>query len=94
MSGGAAATRKTNAGHVLTIEPRPALVGAPVAMSDLEDWANALRKAERELDVATTRSDVNAPARLVMLAKAELKLLEQKTPTRRASGATAPAASV
>ena len=47
VSGGAAATRKTNAGHVLTIEPRPALVGAPVAMSDLEDWANALRKAER-----------------------------------------------
>jgi hypothetical protein len=31
---------------------------------------------------------------VVMLAKAELKLLEQKTPTRRASGATALAASV
>lgn len=93
MPGGAAAIRKTNAGHDLTVEPRPALVGAPVAMSDLEDWTNALRKVERELD-AITRSDVNAAAWLVMLAKAELKLLEQWTPTRRASGATAPAASV
>lgn len=93
MPGGAAAIRKTNAGHVLTVEPRPALVGAPVAMSDLEDWTNALRKVERELD-AITRSDVNAAAWLVMLAKAELKLLEQWTPTHRASGATAPAASV
>ena len=92
VPGGAAAIRKTNAGHDLTVEPRPALVGAPVAMSDLEDW-NALRKVERELD-AITRSDVNAAAWLVMLAKAELKLLEQWTPTRRASGATAPAASV
>ena len=93
MPGGAAAIRKTNAGHVLTVEPRPALVGAPAAMSDLEDWTNALRKVERELD-AITRSDVNAAAWLVMLAKAELKLLEQWTPTHRASGATAPAASV
>ena len=93
MPGGAAAIRKTNAGHDLTVEPRPALVGAPVAMSDLEDWTNALRKVERELD-AITRSDVNAAAWLVMLAKAELKLLEQWTPTHRASGATAPAASV
>jgi hypothetical protein len=62
-------------------------------MDDFTYWTNALRKAEQELDAATGRSDINAAAKRVMLAKAELRRLAQKAPTRRGSGAAAPAAS-
>jgi hypothetical protein len=62
-------------------------------MSDLEYRTAALRKAERELEAATERSDVNAAAGRLMRIKAELKALERKASTRRASGAGAPAAS-
>jgi hypothetical protein len=37
-----------------------------------------LRKAEQELDAANTRAAINAAAKPVMLAKAELKRLEQE----------------
>jgi hypothetical protein len=42
-------------------------------MNDLAYWTKRLQEAERELDAATRRSDVNAAAKRVMLAKAELK---------------------
>jgi hypothetical protein len=61
-------------------------------MDDREYWTKQLREAEAELEVATRRSDVNAAAKRVMLAKAELKRLQQG-PTRRASGVAASAAS-
>lgn len=38
----------------------------------------ALRQAEQELDAATRRSDVNAAARRLMAAKAEVRLLERE----------------
>jgi hypothetical protein len=62
-------------------------------MSNLESWTSGLCKAEQELDAATKRTDVNAATEEVMLAKAELMRLEQKTPTRQGSGVAAPAAS-
>jgi hypothetical protein len=37
-----------------------------------------LRKAEQELDAANTRAAINAAAKPVMLAKAELKRLKQE----------------
>jgi hypothetical protein len=35
-------------------------------MSDLDYWTNALRKAERELDAATTRTALNTAAKNLM----------------------------
>jgi hypothetical protein len=49
-------------------------------MNDLTYWTRKLQEAERELDAATRRSDVNAAARRLMLAKAELK--QARTITR------------
>jgi hypothetical protein len=43
---------------------------------DRDYWTKALREAERELEDATTRSAVNAAAKKLMQAKAELKALE------------------
>lgn len=40
----------------------------------------ALREAERELDVATTKSELNAAAKRFMRAKAELKALTAEQP--------------
>ena len=40
---------------------------------DLKFWKRALRKAERELDAATTRMALDAAAKKLMRAKAELK---------------------
>ena len=40
-------------------------------------WLDVLREAETELEAATRRSDVNAAAKRLMLAKRELKRLEQ-----------------
>ena len=56
-------------------------------MNDLAYWSDALRKAERELDAATTRTAINSAAGRLMRIKGELKALERKAPTRRASGA-------
>jgi hypothetical protein len=47
-------------------------------------WTKALREAERELEAATTRTAVNAAAKKLQRAKAELKQLKE-TPTERAS---------
>jgi hypothetical protein len=43
---------------------------------DLKFWNKALREAERELDAATTRTALDAAARKLMRAKAELKRLQ------------------
>jgi hypothetical protein len=50
--------------------------------------ARQLREAEAELDVATRRSDVDAAAKRLQRAKAELKRLEAEAaerPTQRAT---------
>jgi hypothetical protein len=62
-------------------------------MNDLQYWTTQLQEAERDLKAATRRSEVNAAANRVMLAKAELKRLERKPATRRGLGLAAPAAS-
>ena len=59
---------------------------------DRDYWTKALREAERELEAATRRSDVDAAARRVQRAKAALKALEAgtarpKRPARRGSRA-------
>jgi hypothetical protein len=46
-------------------------------MDDREYWTRQLREAERALEAATRRSDVNAAAKRLQLVKAELKRLEQ-----------------
>jgi hypothetical protein len=51
------------------------------AMSDLEYWTKVLKEAERELDAATRLSDVNAVAKRLQRAKAELKRLEAAGPS-------------
>jgi hypothetical protein len=58
-------------------------------MNDREYWTRKLQEAEAELEAATTRTGINA----AVLAKAERKRLEQKTPTRWVSGVAAPAVS-
>jgi hypothetical protein len=55
-------------------------------MNDLTYWTKKLREAERELNAATRRSEVSLAASRLMSIKAELKRLEQRTPTRQASG--------
>jgi hypothetical protein len=56
-------------------------------MSDLIYWTQRLQEAEAELEAATRRTDVNAAAKKLQLAKAELKRIEQKGAlTRQASG--------
>jgi beta-glucosidase-like glycosyl hydrolase len=56
-------------------------------MNDLTYWTTKLKEAERELDAATRRSDVNAAAKRVMRVKAELKAVKaEKGP----SGPTRP----
>jgi hypothetical protein len=54
---------------------------------DRDYWTRELREAERELDAATRRSDVDAAAKKLQRAKAALKALEAKTerPKRRSS---------
>jgi hypothetical protein len=57
-------------------------------MDDREYWTKQLREAERELDAATRRSDVNAAAKRLQRAKAQLKRLEAEAaerPKRRPS---------
>jgi hypothetical protein len=57
-------------------------------MDDREYWTKQLREAEAELEAATRRSDVNAAAKRLQRAKAELKRLEAESaerPKRRSS---------
>ena len=55
---------------------RFASVHAYIAAVDLKFWQKALREAERELEAATTRTVLDAAAKKLMRAKAELKRLE------------------
>src|SRR5687767_7074281 len=52
---------------------------------DRQRWTKLLREAERELEAATKRTDVDAAAKRLMRAKSELKALEQATASRAAS---------
>jgi hypothetical protein len=45
-------------------------------VDDREYWTKQLREAERELEAATRRSDVDAAAKKLQRAKGELKRLE------------------
>jgi hypothetical protein len=56
-------------------------------MDDLTYWTQKLRQAEAELDAAAKRSDVDAAARKLQHAKAQLRMLEvsAKKPNRRPS---------
>jgi hypothetical protein len=45
------------------------------AMNDLAYWTNKLKEAERELEAATKRSEINAAAGRLMRIKAELKAI-------------------
>ena len=49
-------------------------------ITDFDYWTKQLKRAEQELDAATRLSDVNAAAKRLMLAKAELKRLEAAAP--------------
>jgi hypothetical protein len=53
-----------------------------------EFWTKALQETERELDAATTRTTINAAARKVMRARAELKRLEAEPADRPKRQAT------
>jgi multidrug efflux pump subunit AcrA (membrane-fusion protein) len=65
-------------------------------MDDREYWTKQLREAEAELDAATRRSDVDAAAKRLQRAKAELKALEAgsaKRPKRSSRGSHSAGAS-
>lgn len=47
---------------------------------NLKQVQSALREAERELDAATTRTELNAAAKRLMRVKAELKALAGEQP--------------
>jgi hypothetical protein len=55
-------------------------------MNDRDYWTAVLKGAEQQLDAATRRSDVNAAAARLMLAKTELKRIELSQPIRRLFG--------
>jgi hypothetical protein len=59
-------------------------------MQDRDYWTKALQQAERELEAATTRTEVNAAATKLQRARAELKALEvvQKPKRRSTRGAS------
>jgi hypothetical protein len=59
-----------NGGIFVSREP-----GAYMAATDLRYWTKALPEAERELDAATRRSEVNAAGKRLQRARAELKPL-------------------
>jgi hypothetical protein len=50
---------------------------------DLEYWTMELKAAELELDAATRLSDVNLAAQRLQRAKAALRRLDQRRPSRR-----------
>jgi hypothetical protein len=51
-------------------------------MDERDYWTRELRETERELDAATRRSDVNAAAKRLQRAKAQLKRLEAEAAER------------
>jgi hypothetical protein len=55
------------------------------AMQDREYWRAKLREAEAELEAGSTLTAVNAAAKRLMLARRELKLLEQAPKRARRS---------
>jgi hypothetical protein len=57
------------------------LVQAYIAAMDVKCWQEALREAQRELDAATTRTALDAAAKKLMRAKAELKRLQAEAST-------------
>jgi hypothetical protein len=61
--------------------------------SELERLSDAVRKAEAELDAATTRSALNVAAKRLMPARAELKRLERATRRVASRGAAKAGAS-
>jgi Skp family chaperone for outer membrane proteins len=56
---------------------------------DRDYWTKELREAEAELVAAKRRTELNAAAKRLQRAKAELKALEQKLPTRQGSDVAA-----
>ena len=46
-------------------------------MNDFQDWTNALKAAERELDTAKTRTALDTAAKKLMRAKEALKRLDE-----------------
>ena len=54
-------------------------------------WRSVLRHAQRKLEAATGRTTLNAAAQKLMHAKAPLKALGPKRPSRRPAGETLPA---
>jgi hypothetical protein len=62
-------------------------------MRDRKYWTEAFRKAGQDLAAATRRGDVNAAAKRLMRAEAELRRLEQQAPTRQGSDVAVTAAS-
>ena len=54
---------------------------------DIKFWTRALREAEAELEAATTRTALNAAAKRLMRARAELKEAGAAEPTRPATDA-------
>ena len=54
-------------------------------MSDREYWARELEDAQRELEAATKRNEVDAAAKRLQRAKSELKALEAR-PNRSIRG--------
>ena len=56
---------------------------------DREYWTKELREAERELDAAIGRTALNAAARKLQRARAELKRLEAEPAKRPKQGTTA-----
>jgi hypothetical protein len=55
-------------------------------MDDREYWTKELRDPEAELEAATRRSEVDAAAKRLQRAKAELKALEAAEPAKRPKG--------
>jgi hypothetical protein len=49
-------------------------------MNDLRYWTKRLQEAERELEAASRRSEVDAAAQRLMRVKAELRAIERKAP--------------
>ena len=61
----------------------PTYGGAMRPKSELERLTEAVRKAEAELDAATTRSALNSAAKRLMMARAALKRLQDEPATHR-----------
>jgi hypothetical protein len=62
-------------------------------MPDREYWTRQLEDAQRELEAATKRSEVDAAAKRLQRAKSELKALEADRPKRSIRGSRSAGAS-